>query len=157
MPKIKISFDERLFLHNSDKILEAADRTLDDLFDYIADRATSILDSGIFHGKGFLKKSQDLIKNPLHKIIEYFRPSESGGNVAVWVEYGTGIYGTGEGASKQPIRPKEKKALKWKSRSGNNVFAKVVRGMKPRPFLRPAFDEGVLHLQEFWENNLRHL
>lgn len=56
------------------------------------------------------------------------------------VEFGTGIYGTGEGATHQPITPKTAKVLHWVDARGEH-FARSVKGMKPRPFLRPALDE----------------
>lgn len=59
----------------------------------------------------------------------------------VFVEYGTGIYGTGEGATRQPIRPKTGKFLRWVGKDGTVHFAREVKGMEPRPFLRPALDE----------------
>ena len=66
-----------------------------------------------------------------------------------YVEFGTGIFGTGPGASGKPIVivPVNKKALRWrvgpKGEGGSFAFAKrvVIQGMKPKPYLRPAFDE----------------
>ena len=68
-----------------------------------------------------------------------------------YVEYGTGLYGP----RKQVIRPRKAKVLSWISRGrgvyaggryraaapGRRVFARFVRGMKPRPYLHPALDE----------------
>jgi len=90
-----------------------------------------------------------------------------------YVEFGTGIFGTGPGASGKPIvvTAKQAKALRWMtfSPTGAQVrtvarayakgtkgrmslarealtqyaFAKkvTIQGMKPKPYLRPAFDE----------------
>lgn len=66
-----------------------------------------------------------------------------------YVEFGTGVYGTGPGATGKPIVivPVNKKALRWrvgpKGKGGSWAFAKrvVIQGMNPKPYLRPAFDE----------------
>lgn len=56
---------------------------------------------------------------------------------AIFVERGTGIYGP----RGQPIRPVRARALRWVPRGQNEaVFAREVRGMKPRPFLLPALE-----------------
>lgn len=59
-----------------------------------------------------------------------------------YIEFGTGIYGEGPGAKRQPIviRPKQKKALFWPG-AGHPVRQVIQLGLHPRPFLRPAFDE----------------
>lgn len=59
-----------------------------------------------------------------------------------YVEFGTGIFGTGPGASRKPIIivPKFKRALFWPG-AAHPVMRVVIQGMKPRPYLRPAFDE----------------
>ena len=71
---------------------------------------------------------------------------------ALYLEYGTGIYGP----LKRPITPKEGKALKF-SIGGKTIFAKSVKGMTPQPFIRPMFyskfkklvqQNAELHLQE---------
>lgn len=54
---------------------------------------------------------------------------------AIWVHNGTGIYGP----RGMRIRPKTAKFLKFKPKGSNKfVYAKSVRGMKARPFLRDA-------------------
>ncbi len=60
---------------------------------------------------------------------------------AVYIEFGTGLYGTGPGASHQVIRPRTARMLHWVDRAGNDHFARSVRGIQPKPFLRPAIDE----------------
>lgn len=65
-----------------------------------------------------------------------------GSNVeyAQYVHDGTGIYGP-RGAM---IRPVNKKMLSWKDPdSGQRIFAKAVRGSRPRPFLREALDAAL--------------
>ena len=59
----------------------------------------------------------------------------------LFLEYGTGIYGP----LGRPITPKEKKALKFKI-GGKIVFAKSVKGMTPRPFVRPVFHQKFVDL-----------
>lgn len=69
---------------------------------------------------------------------------------AIWVHEGTGIYGP----RKTPIRPVRARVLKWpvKNQSGqgrrryrggsteNFAYAKQVKGVRPRPFLRVALE-----------------
>lgn len=74
---------------------------------------------------------------------------------ALFLEYGTGIYGP----LKRPIRPKTKKALAWGKTLGytkdgkeiKQFIAKEVKGMTARPFIRP-----VLH-QKFKELLIKNL
>lgn len=53
-----------------------------------------------------------------------------------WVHDGTGIYGP----KGEPIVPKTKKVLAWRGSNGM-VFARSVKGMKPRPYMKKAFEE----------------
>jgi hypothetical protein len=67
---------------------------------------------------------------------------------AIWVHEGTGIYGP----RKTPITPKRARLLRWpvKNQSGSGrrrfrggatqqyAYAKSVKGVRPRPFLRDA-------------------
>lgn len=52
---------------------------------------------------------------------------------AVWVHEGTGIY-----AGRGYIYPRRGAFLSWPTRGGGRVFARRVRGVRPRPFLRDA-------------------
>jgi len=54
---------------------------------------------------------------------------------AIWLHEGTGIYG----ARGAPITPKRGRFLVWTSPdTGQRIFARSVRGIRPRPFLRDA-------------------
>lgn len=55
-----------------------------------------------------------------------------------WLIFGTGIYGP----RGTPIRPKRYKFLKFTARDGTLVYAKTVRGMKPRNFVKQT-NEGM--------------
>jgi hypothetical protein len=76
--------------------------------------------------------------------ITFAQPSQNpmmavvGSNLkyAVYQEMGTGVY-----AGNGPIRPKRAKMLRWKSKSGKWIFAKSVKGSKPRKFMQKARDE----------------
>lgn len=57
-------------------------------------------------------------------------------------ESGTGIYGEGRGL----ITPKRAKFLVFKNKAGKTIFAKAVRGTKPRWFMRGA--------KEYLESNM---
>jgi HK97 gp10 family phage protein len=84
-----------------------------------------------------------------HVSVQVGTDSKPPHGYGAYVEFGTGVYGTGPGATGKPIVivPVNKKALRWrvggKGKGGSWAFAKrvVIQGMKARPFLRPAFDE----------------
>ena len=87
------------------------------------------------------KASGFLMRNIDYKItedgIEFSFPY-----YAVYLEYGTGLYiEAGEAGRREKIYPKTKKALAFKYK-GKEVVVKYVKGMTPRPFIRP-----VLHQQ----------
>lgn len=52
----------------------------------------------------------------------------------IYIEEGTGLYGP----RRQAITPKTGKVLAFRS-GGSMVFAKKVKGMKPRPFFKPGW------------------
>ena len=64
---------------------------------------------------------------------------------ALYLEYGTGLYGP----KKTVIRPKTKKALAWgktigQTEKGNpkkEYVYRYIKGMTPRPFIRPVFHQ----------------
>ena len=87
-----------------------------------------------------------------HAVVEVGPSAEHG----LYVEYGTGVYGTGPGASRQPItiRPRTKKALFWTG-AAHPVRQVTIQGMRPRPFLRPAFDEGRGEALQIMRDTLR--
>ena len=62
--------------------------------------------------------------------------ARTGTNVhyAAYQEFGTGLYGP----RKRLIRPKNAKVLRWKKRGGGFVFAKYVRGVKPKRYFTKA-------------------
>ncbi len=91
-----------------------------------------------------------------------------GSNVkyAPYVEFGTGIYGP----NKQVITPKNKKVLAWVAygprpttaegwkraqREGRAIFARRIRGMRPRPYLQPAMEENINKLVDCLKETLK--
>jgi len=78
-------------------------------------------------------------------IIKIYMPK-----YAIYLEYGTGIYGP----LKRPITPKEAKALKFKI-GGKTIFAKSIKGMTPQPFIRPVFHQDFIKIVN--ENAQMHL
>lgn len=69
---------------------------------------------------------------------------------ALYLEYGTGIFSELPGSQKKKIMAKDKKALAFEYK-GRTIVVKSIKGMTPRPFIRP-----VMH-QKFTEiliNNL---
>ena len=155
---IKFEWEGPPIDETGDQMLQAYDSALDDFIDLTADEATQNLDTGEFQGDGFLKKSQDVIKKPFKKVISYVVRSLTGFNYAIGVEFGTGIYSDFPGASRQPIRPKNAKALRWvDKRTKKVIFVKEVKGMKPRPFLRSAFEVALNRWPELVRKRLERI
>jgi len=61
-------------------------------------------------------------------------------NYASFQEYGTGIYSDHPTAPKVPITPKRAKFLVFQ-KNGKTIFARSVRGVKPRRFMRGGLAE----------------
>ncbi len=70
-----------------------------------------------------------------------------------YVEFGTGIYGP----EHRPIRPRRKKALAFTTRSGERVIVAFVRGMRPRPFMRPALPAALPRIRNIWQATFREM
>lgn len=89
-----------------------------------------------------VKNAPERTSNLINSIVTEFEGGgfNSGAKVkataryAIFVHEGTGIFGP----VGLPIFPRNKQALFW---PGARHPVKMVRGMKPRPFLRRAFDE----------------
>lgn len=60
----------------------------------------------------------------------------SGASYALAVARGTGIYGV----SNTPIRPVNKRILRWVGKGGQVIFAMSVKGQKPNPFDERAIE-----------------
>lgn len=54
----------------------------------------------------------------------------------LWLDQGTGIYGP----RNRPIRPVRAKYLRFTTRTGQVVYAKSVRGIRPTRFLRDSLN-----------------
>ncbi len=89
------------------------------------------------HITGALKGSIN-VRGPIHSNNNIGAVVGTNLKYARAVEFGTGIYAEGEGATRQPIRPRRAKVLAWK-KGGEWIFARQVAGMKPRRF----FKQGV--------------
>lgn len=68
-----------------------------------------------------------------HDGVSYVSHVGSDLEYAIWVEMGTGLFGT----HRRRIRPKRAKALRWES-GGQVIYAASTRGMRAQPYLRPA-------------------
>ncbi|PZM63642.1 tartrate dehydratase [Paenibacillus dendritiformis] len=62
----------------------------------------------------------------------------------VYLETGTGLYGP----KRRVIKPKNKKALRFPVGGGQYVVAKSVKGMKPRPIIKPTVQRYVSTLRK---------
>lgn len=60
-----------------------------------------------------------------------------------WIETGTGIYGP----YKTSIVPVRAKALRF-TIGGQEFIRRSVKGMKPRPFFKPAIDASMSYIQD---------
>ncbi len=80
---------------------------------------------------------------------------------ASFVEFGTGIYGP----EKKPIAPVTKKALAWGKVLGHTAAGapvkefvrRSVKGMRPRPYLRRAFEEKKGVVEGFFKAALQRV
>lgn len=81
-----------------------------------------------------------LVESDRHHAVVEVGPSVAHG---VFVEYGTGVFSEAPGAKRQPIviRPRNAQALFWPG-AAHPVMQVIQQGHPPKPFLRPAFDEG---------------
>jgi len=158
--KIELKVDPAEFGGRISRItLDALDAAMDDW----ADRAFLVSQLKVPVDKANLARSGEVIVKPWDKIVRYHA------DYCVFVEYGTGVYGEGEGAQRRPIRPRNKKVLAWVERGarpttpegwaearkeGRAIIAREISGMKPQPFMRPAFDEATAALPVFFSAQL---
>ena len=68
-------------------------------------------------------------------IIEFSFPE-----YALYLEYGTGIFNTLPGAQKKRIEAVDKQALAFEY-GGETIIVKSIKGMTPRPFIRPVMHQ----------------
>lgn len=69
-----------------------------------------------------------------------------------YVELGTGIYGP----QKTPIVPVNAKALAWQG-SGGMIFRRSVKGRPATPYLKPAFENKRLYVEERFKAALQRV
>ncbi len=91
------------------------------------------------HITGALKGSIN-VQGPIHTSNNIGAVVGTNLKYARAVEFGTGIYGEGEGATRQPIVPRRAKVLAWK-KGGKWIFARQVAGMKPRRFFQKGVED----------------
>lgn len=84
---------------------------------------------------GSLRRSI-IAKSPQKQAGNWIAKVGSGLEYAKYQEFGTGVYGP-KGV---PITPKRVKMLAWKSKSGQMIFARSVRGSKKREFMKKGID-----------------
>jgi hypothetical protein len=77
---------------------------------------------------------------------------------APYVEYGTGIYGTGPGATHEPIviRPKNKKALYWNG-AEHPVRQVTNPGQHPNPFMERIIEHAQSDIDETFGTALKQI
>ena len=83
---------------------------------------------------GRLRSSLNLEVRPLEVSVKPDFGSRKELEYAGYVHDGTGVYGP----RKKPIRPKRKKVLRFKTREGNWVSVRQVKGQRPQPFFKEA-------------------
>lgn len=100
---------------------------------------TSVLKNSI------LVKFADPNSNPMEALVR------TNLKYAQYQEFGTGIYGV----NATPIRPKRARFLKFKTKEGRIVYARQVKGTRPKKFMqrsvednRPIFDQNLKRAAE---------
>lgn len=89
---------------------------------------------------GTLKRSIHSVINPLVASFTGSIVQDTGvAKYGPFVEYGTGIYGP----RGELIRPKTAKMLSWIGPDKKRIFARSVKGMTPRRYMKKAFDDSV--------------
>lgn len=92
------------------------------------------------------KEKAPVDKSTLRKSIQYELKGNKGDRYAivgtnvkyaVYQEYGTGIYGP----KGTPIVPKRARVLAFRTKSGNLVFTKQVRGSRPKKFMLSGIEK----------------
>lgn len=68
----------------------------------------------------------------------------------LFVHEGTGIYGP----KGKPIVPVNKKVLAWKAKGGGMVFARSVKGMRARPYMKDAFEQKKTEVPEIIKDSI---
>lgn len=81
----------------------------------------------------------------LGKVIQ----DETVASYGKFVEFGTGIY-----AGHGPITPKTAKVLVWRGRDGKMVFRRSVKGMRQRPYLRPAILDNLGRIKQAVQSSI---
>lgn len=66
---------------------------------------------------------------------------------SIFQEAGTGIYGP----RKAPIRPKNGKFLVFKGRDGKTIFARQVKGSRPRWFMKGSVEQNQSKIDRYFE------
>jgi hypothetical protein len=64
---------------------------------------------------------------------------------ALYLEYGTGLFNEYPGAQKKKIEAKDKQALAFEYK-GKTIVVKSIKGMTPRPFIRPTMHQKFMDL-----------
>lgn len=69
------------------------------------------------------------------------------------VEFGSGLWGP----KSDYIYPKKAKMLAWRTKSGEWVRAKRVKGQPPQPFLKPAIDKTIPKMLKRFKNIVKRV
>ena len=71
-----------------------------------------------------------------------------------YVEFGTGIYGP----RRRPIVPVRRRFLSWVDRrTGRRIFARSVRGSRPRPYMKPGLERAKSRIRRIWRDVSREI
>lgn len=102
---------------------------------------------------GNLKRS--IMAEPVESIggkyLGHVKQDKQVASYGPFVEFGTGIYGP----KHAPIKPRHAPYLVWRNSSGWHR-AKQVRGMRPRPYMRPALKDNVDNVERIMNDELKH-
>ena len=110
--------------------------------------------------RGYAPIDKGALRSSLGSGIIYANPSTEkmfasvGTNLryGVYQEFGTGIY-----VGNPPIRPKRAKVLRWKSKGGKWIFARQVKGTRPKKFMQQAREDTSPFLNDRLDNALSNI
>lgn len=144
--KVTIKINEKI----TKELMQQIDEGLDDIADVILERSQELCPVD----ESTLKKSGHTDKTiPFSKTVYYDAVH------APWIEFGTNPHGVSEEGREQITRW-AMRVLQLNRRdaekAAEGIIWKIRRyGAKPRPFLRPAFDEGISRAKQIIQNRIK--
>ena len=147
MREFRVEFDAKKFIGSMTLYAKGIGQSVDEatkrLTEKVIDKANQYLDDTLFWPEGVWQNRPDPQKRiktswVKRRVKQGYWLGWNTSPHAVWVEYGTGVYGAGQG----PITAKEEgKPMKFRLPDGTWVSTYVVRGQPPKYFLSRAIQD----------------